>query len=142
MQWDKKQKTLEEIVRLINAYLPKEWALVLVNLSTFVQAITEEGFMGSRILILNGNVQKSQKLSDCIYEYEGVHFQYPSEETTEAKEPTGSDDKRSPILEMETFVRMGAECFEEYIDIPNSGLRNVEKKSRQKHFVGDDSTTE
>ena len=34
MQWDKKRKTPEEIVRLINAYLPKEWALVLVNLST------------------------------------------------------------------------------------------------------------
>ena len=53
MQWDKKQRTPEEIVRLINAYLPKEWALVLVNLSTFVQAITEEGFIGSRILILH-----------------------------------------------------------------------------------------
>ena len=36
MQWDKKQRTPEENVQLINAYLPKEWALVLVNLSTSV----------------------------------------------------------------------------------------------------------
>ena len=64
MQWDKKRRTPKEIVRLINAYLPKEWALVLVNLSTSVQAITEEGFMGLRILTLDGNGQKSQKLSD------------------------------------------------------------------------------
>ena len=74
MQWDKKQRTPEEIVRLINVYLPKEWALVLVNLSTSVQAITEEGFMGSRILTLVGNGQRSQKLSDWICEHEGVHF--------------------------------------------------------------------
>ena len=59
MQWDKKRRTLEEIVRLINAYLPKEWALVLVNLSTSVQAITKEGFVGSRILTLDGNEQRS-----------------------------------------------------------------------------------
>ena len=43
---------------------------------------------------------------------------------------------------METFVKMGGECFEEYIGIPNSGRRNVEKKSRRKHFGSDDSTTE
>ena len=69
MQWDKKRRTPEEIVRLIDAYLPKEWALVLVNLSTSVQAITEEGFIGSRILILDGNGQRSQKLADWICEH-------------------------------------------------------------------------
>ena len=57
MQGDKKRRTPEEIVQLINAYLPKEWALVLVNLSTSVQAITEEGFMGLRIFTLDGNGQ-------------------------------------------------------------------------------------
>ena len=79
MQWDTKRRTLEEIVRLINAYLPKEWALVLINLSTSVQAITQEGFMESRILTLDGNGQRSTKLSDWICEHEGVHFQYPLE---------------------------------------------------------------
>ena len=64
MQWDKKRRTPEEIVRLINAYLPKEWTLVLVNVSTSVQAIMEERFMESRILTLNGNGQRSQKLFD------------------------------------------------------------------------------
>ena len=65
---------------------------MLVNLSTSIQVITKEGFMGSRILMLDGNEQRSQKLFDSICEHEGVHFQYPSEETTEAKEPTGLDD--------------------------------------------------
>ena len=59
---------------------------MLVNLSTSVQAIMEEGFMGLRILMLNGNGQRSTKLFDWICEHEGVHFQYPSEETTEAEE--------------------------------------------------------
>ena len=141
MQWDKKRRTPEEIVRLINAYQPKEWALVLVNLSTSVQAITKEGFMGSRILTLDGNGQKSQKLSDWICEHEGVHFQYPFEETTEVEEPTGSNDHRSTTPEMETFGGMDGECSKEYVDIPDSGRRNVEKKSRQKYFGSVDSTT-
>ena len=36
MQWNKKQRIPEEIVQLINAYLLKEWALVLVNTNTSV----------------------------------------------------------------------------------------------------------
>ena len=43
---------------------------------------------------------------------------------------------------METFVRIGGKCYEEYIDIPDSGWRNVEKKSRRKYFGSDDSTME
>ena len=74
MQWDKKQMTSEEIVQLINANLSKEWALVLVNLSTSVQATTEDGFLRSRIFTLDGNKQRSQKLSDWIRKHEGVHF--------------------------------------------------------------------
>ena len=31
---------------------------------------------------------------------------------------------------METFVRMGGECSEEYVDILDSGRRTIEKKSR------------
>ena len=127
---------------MINAYLPKEWALVLVNLSTFVQAIVEEGFMESRILTLNGNGQKSTKLSNRIYEHEGIHFQYPSEETTEVEKSTGSNDQRSTTPEMEPFVRMGEVCSKEDVDIQDSGLMNVEKKSKRKYFDGDDSTTE
>ena len=142
MQWDKKRRTSEEIVRLINAYLPKEWALVLVNLSTFVQAIIEEGFIGSRILMLDGNGQRSQRLSDWIREHEGIHFQYPFDDTIKAEEPTGSDDQRSTTSEMEPFGRMDEEFSEEEVDIPYSGMMNVEKKSRRKHFDGDDSTTE
>ena len=66
MQWDKKQRNPKEIVQLINAYLPKDWALVLINLSTSVQTIMEEGFMRSKILTLDGNGQRCQQLSDWI----------------------------------------------------------------------------
>ena len=65
---------------------------MLVNLSISVQAIMEEGFIGPRILTLDGNGQRSQKLSDWIREHEEVHFQYPSKETIEVEEPTESDD--------------------------------------------------
>ena len=55
IQWDKKQGTPEEIIRFINAYLSKDWALMLVNLNSSIQVITKEGFIGSRILTLDGN---------------------------------------------------------------------------------------
>ena len=111
-------------------------------MSTSVQAITEEGFLGSRILTLDGNGQRSQKLSDWLHEHEGIHFQYPSEETTKAKESTRSDDQRSTTPEMETVVRITEVCSEEDVDILDSGSRNLEKKSILNHFDGEDSTTE
>ena len=43
---------------------------------------------------------------------------------------------------METFGGMDGECSEEYVDILDSGQRNVEKKSRQKYFGSVDSITE
>ena len=114
---------------------------MLVNLSTSVQAIMEEGFLGSRILTLDGNGQRSTKLSDWIREHKGVHFKYPFEETTEGKEPTGSNDQRFTTLELEPLIRMVEVCSEEDFDIPDSSMLNVEKKAGQKDFDGDDSTT-
>ena len=40
---------------------------------------------------------------------------------------------------METFRNMGAECSEEYVDIPGSDQRNVKEKCRRKHVESDDS---
>ena len=115
---------------------------MLINLSTSVQAITEEGFIGSRIFILDVNGQRSTKLSDWIHEHEGVHFQYPSEETIEAEEQTGSEDQRSTTPEMEPIVRMGEVCSEQDVEIQDSDMMNVKKKNRLEHFDDDDSTTE
>ena len=73
--------------------------------------------------------------------YEGVHFQNPSEESIEGEESIGSDHQRSRTPELEPFIRMDEVCSED-VDILNSGNLNVEKKARQKHFDGDDSTME
>ena len=43
---------------------------------------------------------------------------------------------------MEPLIRMVEVCSEEDVDIPDSGMLNVEKKVGQKDFNGDDSTTE
>ena len=37
---------------------------------------------------------------------------------------------------------MGAECSEEYVDIPNSDHRNVKEECRRKHVENDDSAME
>ena len=61
---DQKRKTPEEVICLINAYLPKEWALILVGLTTFVPAIVEDGFRGTRIFTLDDNVERTTILTE------------------------------------------------------------------------------
>ena len=46
-------------MHLINAYLPKDWALILVELTTSIPSILEEGFRGTRILTLDDNVERT-----------------------------------------------------------------------------------
>ena len=68
-------------MRLINAYLPKDWALILVGLTTSIPAILEEGFKGTRILTLDDNVERTTILTEWIREHEGAHFEYHWEES-------------------------------------------------------------
>ena len=56
---DQKRRTPEEFLRLINAYLPKDWALILVGLTTSVPAILEDGFRGTQILTLDDNMEST-----------------------------------------------------------------------------------
>ena len=51
-----------------------------VSLSTFVQALTKEGFIGSQILTLDSSGPRSIILSNWIREHEGIYFQCPSKE--------------------------------------------------------------
>lgn len=134
-QWDNKRRTPEELVRLINAYLPKDWALVLVNLSTSIQAITDDGFLGSRILTLDGSEQRSSMLSKWIQEHEGVQFGYPSEDAPVPEKPEDSNSQRSTTPDLEPLFRMAEACSQEYVDIQDSGMVNLEEKIRVEEDV-------
>ena len=61
-----KCRTPEEVSRLINAYLPKDWALVLVELSTSIPTILDEGFIESRIVTLDEDVERTTLLTEWI----------------------------------------------------------------------------
>ena len=94
---------------LINVYLPRDWALILVELTTSIPAILEEGFKGTQILTLDDNVKRTTILTESIREHEGAHFEYhwekletsvsPSEEEEEAKEEGEEQMMRTPDLE-------------------------------------------
>ena len=73
---DQKRGTPEEVMRLINAYLPNDWALILIGLSTSIPAILKEGIRGTRILTLDDNVERITILTEWIREHEGAHFEY------------------------------------------------------------------
>ena len=78
---DQKQRTLKEVLHLINAYLPKDWALILVGLTTSVPVILEDGFRRTQILTLDDNVKSTTILTKWISENEGAHFEYHWEES-------------------------------------------------------------
>ena len=73
---DQKRRTSKEVFCLINAYLPKDWALVLVGLTTSVPTVLEEGFMETRILTLDDNMERTTILTEWIREHEGAFFEY------------------------------------------------------------------
>ena len=66
---------------MVNAYLPKEWALVLVGLSSTISAIIEEGFKGIQILSFDDNIKRSMRLTEWVRQYDDVVFQFPAEES-------------------------------------------------------------
>ena len=78
---DQKRRTPEKVIRLINAYLPKKWVLILVGLTTSVPVILEDGFRGTRIFTLDDNVERTTILTEWIREHEGAHFEYHWEES-------------------------------------------------------------
>ena len=63
---DARRRTLEELTRLINCYLPNDWALALVELSSTIQAIGEEGFKGTQILAFDNNSERSMRLFEWV----------------------------------------------------------------------------
>ena len=86
-------RTPEEVSHLINAYLPKDWALVLVELSTSVRAVLDEGFIGSRIVTLDEDVERTTTLTEWIRQHEGAHFQYSGEKAEASEEPDEDEEE-------------------------------------------------
>ena len=98
---DQNRRTPEEVLRLINAYLPKDWALILVGLTTTVPVVLEEGFKGTRILTLDDNVERTTILTEWIREHEGAHFEYHWEESETSALP-GEEEKEEKEEEEES----------------------------------------
>ena len=80
-------------MRLINAYLPKDWALILMGLTTFVPTILEKGFRGIMILTLDNNVERTLILTEWIREHERAHFEYHWEELETSTLPSEEEKK-------------------------------------------------
>ena len=78
---DARRRTPEEISRLVNCYLPKDWTIVLVGLCSTIPAIIEEGFKGNQILTFDDNIESSMRLSEWIRQHDGVVFQFPLQES-------------------------------------------------------------
>ena len=74
---DSKRRTLEEIARLVKAYLPEGWMLVLCGLGAAIPAICAQDFTRSCILYINNCTDRDRTLSAWVMEHQGARITYP-----------------------------------------------------------------
>ena len=74
---DSKQRIPEEIARLVKAYLPKGWMLILWGLDVAILVICEQGFIGSRILNIDNSIDHNRALSAWVMGHRGARITYP-----------------------------------------------------------------
>ena len=125
---NQKCRTLEEISRLINAYLPKDWAFVLVELSTSIPAVLDEGFIGSRIVTLDENVDRTTVLTEWIRQHGRAHFEYSREKSKASEESDEDEEEEEKEQGEEKEYRMRTSDLE-----PLSRAREVEAEHRALH---------
>ena len=74
---DSKQRIPKEIPRLMKAYLPEGWMLVLCGLGVAIPAICAQGFTGSRILTIDNSIDCDQVLSAWVMGHRGARITCP-----------------------------------------------------------------
>ena len=107
---DSKQRTPEEIAKLVKAYLLEGWMLVLCGLGAAIPAVCAQGFIGSRILIVDNSNDRDRALNAWVMGHRGARIMYPQEReggTDSGNHGNFSDDdeigyKGAPQLERTT----------------------------------------
>ena len=74
---DSKRRTPEEIAKLVKAYLPEGWMLVLCGLGAAIPAICAQSFTRSRILTLDNSNDCDRVLSTWVMGHRGARITYP-----------------------------------------------------------------
>ena len=112
-------------MRLIIAYLPKDWTLILVGLTTSVPAIVEDGFIGTRILTLDDNMERTTILTEWIREHEGAHFEYHWEESETSTLPGEEEEGEEQMMmtpDLEKLLQPIAEENEQGIPMEKEAM--------------------
>ena len=76
---DSKRRTPEEIAKLVKAYLPEDWMLVLCGVGAAIPAICAQGFTGLRILNVDNSNDCDRALSAWVMGHRGARITYPQE---------------------------------------------------------------
>ena len=76
---DSKRRTPEEIAKLVKAYLPEGWMLVLCGLGAAIPAICTQGFTGLHILNVDNSNDRDRALSTWVMGHQGARIMYPQE---------------------------------------------------------------
>ena len=140
---DSKRRTPKEITKLVKAYLPEGWMLVLCGLGSAIPAIYAQGFTGSRILNVDNSNDRDRALSAWVMGHRGARITYPQEReggTDSGNHTNFSDDdeigyKGTPQLERTTtsFVQTKLpQCNDE-------GVQIMETAVTQKHNTAEQS---
>ena len=104
---DSKRRTPKKIARLVKAYVPEVWMLVLCGLGAAIPAICAQGFTRLCILNVDNSTNRDRVLSVWVMRHRGAQITYPQKReggTNTGNEGNYSDDdeigyRETPPLE-------------------------------------------
>ena len=139
---DSKRRTLEEIAKLVKAYLPEGWMLVLCGVGVAIPAICAQGFTRLRILNVDNSNDRDRALSAWVMGHRGARITYPLEQEggiDSGNHSNFSDDdeigyKGAPQLERTTTSSIQTElpqCNDEEVQIMETAVTRKQNSAEQ-----------
>ena len=65
---DRLERSIIELQRMVQAYLPKRWGLVALSITTSISDIVQQGFVGSEVIVLDNSMDRTRFMRNALGE--------------------------------------------------------------------------
>jgi hypothetical protein len=63
---DRLGRSPTKLQRMVQAYLPERWGLVVLGITTSILDIVQQGFIGSEVIVLDGSMDRTRFLYNAF----------------------------------------------------------------------------
>jgi hypothetical protein len=63
---DRLGRSPTKLQRMVQAYLPERWGLVVLGITTSILDIVQQGFIGSEVIVLDGSMDRTRFLYNAL----------------------------------------------------------------------------